>query len=88
MSKTHFARRLRELRKTAGLSMYRLAKLARLSNQAIGYLEEGTRDPSWDTVQKLAAALKVSTEEFRDPGIVAAADEALRPVPKRKGKRQ
>jgi transcriptional regulator with XRE-family HTH domain len=33
--------------------------------QAIAALEQGTRGPTWDTVRRLAHALKVGVEEFK-----------------------
>lgn len=60
-----FGRRLRELREAAGVSVYRLAQLAGVTRQQLGRLESGARQPSWDTVCKLADALGASTEDFR-----------------------
>jgi transcriptional regulator with XRE-family HTH domain len=64
-----FAKRLRNARLAAGLSKYALAKQAGLSKQALSRLEAGDNEPTWNTVQLLAAALGVSCEEFLDPGI-------------------
>ena len=65
-----FATTLRRLRESAGLSMRELAELAGLTRQAIHKFEKpapGTSPtPSWAAVQKLAAALGVSTDEFQD----------------------
>jgi transcriptional regulator with XRE-family HTH domain len=66
-----FARRLQTLREAAGLSQYALAKRSGLSKQALSRLELGDREPSWTTVQSLAAALSVSCEAFVDPAIAA-----------------
>ena len=61
-----FAARLKNLRERAGLSQYRLAQLAGMRSQQVNHLEAGKRrDPAWSTVQKLARALAVSTEELR-----------------------
>jgi transcriptional regulator with XRE-family HTH domain len=59
-----FARRLRELREAAGLSQYELAKQSGVSKQALSKLERGERQPSWETVRKLARALNVSVAAF------------------------
>jgi transcriptional regulator with XRE-family HTH domain len=68
--KPTFASHLTRLREAAGLSKYRLARLAGLSTQALSNLELGAREPTWVTVQRLASALGVSCEEFTDPGLV------------------
>jgi transcriptional regulator with XRE-family HTH domain len=60
MTKSHFARRLTELRKAAGLTQCALAKRAGVTTQAVTFLEEGERKPTWETVERLAAALDVS----------------------------
>jgi transcriptional regulator with XRE-family HTH domain len=60
-----FAARLRQLRKRTGISAYRLAKMSGLSPQAVNRLEAGEREPTWNTVQRLADVLSVSTEDFR-----------------------
>lgn len=61
-----FPARLRSLREAAGLSVQELAEAASLTRQAVHALEAGERRPAWDTVQALAAALKVTTDTFRD----------------------
>jgi DNA-binding XRE family transcriptional regulator len=61
-----FPVRLRELRATAGLTVQELAESAGLTRQAVHNYESGARHPTWDAVQKLAAALGVSTDVFRD----------------------
>jgi transcriptional regulator with XRE-family HTH domain len=62
-----FAERLQSLREAKGLSQYALAKRSGLSKQALSRLELGDREPSWGTVQVLAAALGVSCEAFATP---------------------
>jgi transcriptional regulator with XRE-family HTH domain len=44
-----------------------LAKISGLSKQALSNLELGQREPNWNTVQRLAAALCVSCDLFIDP---------------------
>jgi transcriptional regulator with XRE-family HTH domain len=63
----NFGKRLRALRKEAGMTQEKLARLADVSNATVFKLEtvEG-QDPSWSTVCKLADALGVSVQEFRD----------------------
>ena len=59
-----FAERLAELREQADLSQYRLAQLSGVSKQTISQLERGIGDPSWETVRRLARALKVEVTAF------------------------
>lgn len=65
-----FGKRLRELRRRKGLGSSVLAKKAGLSLSYIGFIERGERNPTLETVAKLAAALEI------DPG------ELLRELPK------
>ncbi len=65
MSSATFAARLRALMAAASLDAPALAAKAGVSRQGLYRLLAGERAPSWDTVQKLAAALGVSTEELR-----------------------
>src|SRR5262245_36686152 len=66
---SHFAEKLRERREFAGLSQYALAKLSGLTKQALSRLEMGEREPTWNTVQRLAAALGVDCRAFMDPNL-------------------
>lgn len=60
-----FAGRLKELREAAGMTQGELANKAGLTLDGLGQLERGRRQPSWETVCRLADALGVSTEAFR-----------------------
>jgi DNA-binding XRE family transcriptional regulator len=60
-----FARTLAALLEARSLTAYRLAEDAGLSRQAVAKLLAGSA-PSWETVQRIAAALGVSTEDLRD----------------------
>jgi len=53
------------MREAAGLSREQLADAAGTSRQAIHNYETGTRQPTWDAVQAIAAALGVTTDTFR-----------------------
>lgn len=70
MPKTHpitFASRLRTLREAAGLTQAELAEASGVGQSAISLIEAGKRPaPGWDTVVKLAKALKVDicTSQF------------------------
>jgi DNA-binding XRE family transcriptional regulator len=59
-----FGARLTALR--GSLSIPDLASKSGLSDDAIRRYESGDRSPTWDAVQKLAAALGVPTDTFRD----------------------
>jgi transcriptional regulator with XRE-family HTH domain len=74
-----FADRLKSLRESAGLSQYALAQRSGLTKQALSRLELGEREPTWATVQLLAAALGVDCREFVDPGLKPPAPEPPRP---------
>lgn len=62
----HFATRLRALREAARLTITDLAESAGISRQTIYNYENGTGEPTWAVVCKLADCLDVSTEAFRD----------------------
>jgi transcriptional regulator with XRE-family HTH domain len=64
MSVERFGMRLKELREAAGLTQPALAKKAGLSKGGVADLEQGRREPSWATVQDLAAALGVDCTAF------------------------
>ena len=53
------ARLLREERERQNISKYALAERSGLSEQMIGYVERGMRNPSLETVLRLTQALKV-----------------------------
>lgn len=75
-----FAGRLRELREAAELSQYALARRSGVSKQMLSKLELGEREPSWVTVQKLAAALGVDCTEFNDPGLTVPGGAGAEPT--------
>lgn len=52
-------RLLREERERRGLSKYSLASRSGLSEQMIGYVERGLRNPSLETVVRIAAGLEI-----------------------------
>ncbi|OAI54875.1 hypothetical protein AYO44_14085 [Planctomycetaceae bacterium SCGC AG-212-F19] len=95
-----FANRLQSIREKAGLSQYALAKLSGLSKQALSNLELGNREPNWNTVQRLAAALGVSCDDFIDPAVTQQTvlaeprspgsrrkDTQIAPAPKGRGRK-
>jgi transcriptional regulator with XRE-family HTH domain len=79
MGASGFAERLQLLRERAALSQYALARRAGLSKQALSRLEKGDREPSWDTVQRIAAALGVDCTAFADPNLEMPPVEPARP---------
>jgi transcriptional regulator with XRE-family HTH domain len=68
-SNASFAKNLRRVRESVGLSQYAVAKQAGISKQAMSQLEQGENDPSWSTVQKLALVLGVDCRQFVDPDL-------------------
>jgi transcriptional regulator with XRE-family HTH domain len=74
-----FAERLRTVREAAGFSQYALAKRSGLTKQVLSRLELGENEPSWATVQLLAAALGVDCRAFVDPGLRLPDEEPALP---------
>ena len=64
-----FAEQLKLIREQKGLSQYSLAKLTGLSKQALSRLELGEREPTWATVQLIAAALGTDCRAFANPNL-------------------
>ncbi len=63
-AKQTFGQRLAVLRQQAGLSVSQLAEKAKIGRQSLYRLEEGGRQPSWNVLNGLAAALDVSLAAF------------------------
>lgn len=59
-----FGDRLREIRLAAGISQIELSRRCGLHYVFVNQLENGKRNPSWETVQTLASALKVPVTDF------------------------
>lgn len=64
MAASKFGLRLKELRAKAGLSQPELAEKAGLSKAGVADIEQGRRQPNWDTVLLLCKALGVSCSAF------------------------
>jgi transcriptional regulator with XRE-family HTH domain len=77
-----FGARLKELREAKGLTQEALARAAEVSVSSVSKLEQRDLDPSWSTVQALAAALGVDCTAF-----AVAEPVGDKPVPRKKGKR-
>lgn len=54
---------LKEARELRGISKYAVAQRSGLSQQAVGYMEKGSRIPSLETVLRVANALDVDLAE-------------------------
>ncbi len=58
---------LRLTRERQNRSQLDVARSAGLTPQAVSVLEQGINTGLWDTIQRLALALGITTEELRDP---------------------
>jgi transcriptional regulator with XRE-family HTH domain len=75
----HFAGRLKSLREAAGLTQAQLAEQAGMNQFGIAKLEQGQREPSWNTVLALAKALDVDCRAFAEEGSARAKQGPGRP---------
>ena len=58
---------LKKLREKKGLSQHRLAKLADVANNTIIKIEQGeNKNPTLETLKKIAKALDVSVDELTE----------------------
>lgn len=64
---TPFAQQVQALRRRKGWTQLRLAIEAGITKGAVGNYELGRRDPTWEVVQKLAAAFGVPFDTFASP---------------------
>ena len=58
----NFAKRLKELRLQYDLGQAQVAKMANVTKNAISTYENGTRQPSFETLIRLAVIYRVSTD--------------------------
>lgn len=65
-SRIAFGQRMATLRRACGLTQEQLAELIEKDRVYVGYLEQGRRSPSYETVYSLAAALNVPMIELFD----------------------
>jgi transcriptional regulator with XRE-family HTH domain len=63
--------RVRQLRRASGFTQAGLAERGGLTTQAVSRIERGTRAPTLETLDKLAAALGVSLGALADAAAVA-----------------
>ena len=62
---SNISKNLRKLRKNKGLSQEKLARLADVANNTIIKIEAGkNKNPTLDTLKKIAKVLKVSIDEL------------------------
>lgn len=59
-SYSKYGETVRRLRRQKGLSQEKLAELAKVDPKTVIQIESGKRNPTLKTLQKIAAALKVS----------------------------
>lgn len=57
---------LRKIRESKGITQEQLALSAGLNRAYIGYIERGERNPSTNTLVKIAKALKISPKDLLD----------------------
>ncbi len=58
------SKRLKDIRKSKDISVYKLSQLSGVSETHIRDLERGDRNPSLDTIAKIAAAMGLSLPEL------------------------
>ena len=63
-AKTIFGRRLRLVRKSRGLTLEKLGQAADIGFKHVADIEKGNKAPSFDAIDRLARALKVSPYEL------------------------
>lgn len=59
-----FSENLKRIREQRGMTRLDLAAASGISNAAVGYYENGKREPQASTLTAIAAALRVSTDEL------------------------
>lgn len=57
-------RKIKNIREKKGITQEKLAFEAELNRAYIGYIERGERNPSTDTLVRIAKALKVSPKDL------------------------
>ena len=72
-----FAKRIRELRKSNGLTQEELGKLVNISKVSISFYESGARMPSLDTLTALCDVFKVDLEYLLGRFINATVKQAF-----------
>jgi putative molybdopterin biosynthesis protein len=73
--------RLRSARQARGLSQYQLARMARISRQAVSAIEAGLSDPSLRVALTLARTLGLTVEELFGPAVPEPSVPVRSPAP-------
>ena len=60
--------RIKELRESKGLTRYRLTQITGISGHHIKGIEEGTRQPTIDTLEKMIVPLGITLAELFNDG--------------------
>jgi len=77
--KSVFAGRLKELREKAGITQQQLAEKAGVHKLTVAKLEQGIREPTWETALALADSLGVSCEVLRQRSSASSETRMGRP---------
>jgi DNA-binding XRE family transcriptional regulator len=62
--KNHFGKRLQQLRSECGITQEQLANAVDLTVESISNIERGIYGPKFDTLEKIAVALKIPVKEL------------------------
>ena len=60
----NISKKLKDIRKTKGISVYKLSQLSGVSETHIRDLERGDKNPSIDTLSKIVSPLGTSLSDF------------------------
>lgn len=82
MTKEEFGKRIYDIRKQLGLSQYDFAHHCGIPEGYVGHLELGNRNPTLETMDKIAKAVGMSLGEFLadDVPVVREADQTVNRV--------
>ena len=64
--KQKFGKRLQALRKVSGLTQEQVAQATNLTIESISNIERGVHGPTFDNLEKIAAAVNVEVKELFD----------------------
>lgn len=62
-----FGRRLRFHRERLGLTLTEVGERSGMAYSAVARLERGEREPTWATFKRIADALGLTLDDFREP---------------------
>ncbi len=77
------ARKLKQIRKSKGLSLDQVAELTGVSKAMLGQIERGASNPTVTTLWKIATGLKVSFSSFiedKDPAVTVVSLSNITPI--------